>query len=162
MKNLIFNVENPSDNAKAIREATRLFTRAGVQVVSAEFAKAISKRAGFAFRNIDFTFADGQTVTMGVKSTGDVFEVRINGTVTPLRQQDDHAKAIAEIGALLDKKRVAFQRALARIKVPLPPSVRVSRTTMLAAKKQKRDALKEAVQMATEELAEIMGETTTA
>ena len=40
---------------------------------------------------VDFTFADGQTVTLAVKETGDVFEVKINGKVQPLRNQDDHA-----------------------------------------------------------------------
>lgn len=158
MKTLIFNVEAVTQNDKAIREATRLFTRAGVQVVSTVIAPQLMKRAGVAYRNIDFTFADGQTVTMAVKVTGDVFEVRINNSVVPLRQQDDHAKAIAEIAALLDKKRLAFQRSLARIRVPLPPSVRVSRATMLAAKTEKRDALKEAVSLAEAELAEITGE----
>lgn len=158
MKNLIFNVEVANENDKAIREATRLFTRAGVQVVSTEVGKALLKRAGIGYRNIDWTFADGQTVTMSVKTTGDVFEVKVNGAVVPLRHQDDQLKAILEIGGLLDKKRVAFQRALARIRVPLPASVRVSRTAMLTAKTEKRDALREAVSIATQELAEITGE----
>jgi len=78
-------------NDKAIREITRLFDRAGVQVVASDVAKTLTKRAGVAFRNVDFTFADGQRVTMAVKETGDVFEVKINGKVVPLRQQDDHA-----------------------------------------------------------------------
>jgi hypothetical protein len=159
MKTLLFKFDAMgSGNDKAIRDITRMFDRAGVQVVSSEVAKTLTKRAGVAFRNVDFTMADGQTVTMAVKETGDVFEVKINGSVVPLRNQDDHGKAIAEIGALLDKKRVAFQRALARVKVPLPPSIRVSRTAMLAAKTEKRDGLKEAVTLAEQELAELTGE----
>jgi hypothetical protein len=155
MKNLIFNVEAAGQNDKAIRDATRMFLRGGAQVVDAKVAPTVMKRAGIQFRNIDFTFADGQTVTMAVKITGDVFEVRINGGVVPLRQQDDHVKAIAEIAAQLDKKRAAFQRAMARVKVPLPPSVRVSRSTLLAAKIERRDGLKEAVALAESELAEL-------
>jgi hypothetical protein len=164
MKTLLFDKFSAmgAGNDKAIREITRRFAAAGAQVVSSEVAKTLTKRAGIAFRNIDFTFADGQTVTMSVKETGDVFEVRINKSVQPLRQQDDHGKAIAEIGLLLDKKRVAFQRALARVRTPLPPSLRVSRTTLLQAKVEKRDGLKEAIALAEVELAEITGESAAA
>ena len=156
MKTILFKFEAMgAANDKAIRDLTRLFSRAGAQVIDSAVAKTTTKRAGVTFRNVDLTFADGQRVTLAVKETGDVFEVRINGSVVPLRNQDDHAKAVSEIAALMERRRAAFQRALARTKVPLPPSARVSRTTLLAAKTQKRDALKEAVASAESELQEL-------
>lgn len=163
MKTLLFNFSAMgAGNDKAIKDITRLFDRAGAQVVSSEVGKTLTKRAGVAFRTVDFTFADGQTVTLAVKETGDVFEVKVNGKVQPLRQQDDHAKTIAEIGALLDRKRAAFQKALAMIKTPVPPRLRATRTTIMAAKVAKRDGLREAVAIKTAELAEITGETAAA
>lgn len=158
MKANVFEFENLAAKDKAIRETARLFSRAGAQVVATEVAKALSRRAGVSFRNIDFTFADGQTVTLAVKATGDVFEVKINGKVTPMRQQDDHAKAIVEITERMDRGRGAYQRALARVKVPVPAGIRVSRTAQLAAKVEKRDALKEAVGLARGTLAGLTGE----
>lgn len=155
MKTILFDFENLSARDKALREVSKLFGRAGANVVTSDVDKALSRRSGVTFRNVNLTFADGQTVTLAVKSTGDVFEVKVNGKLAPIRQQDDHAKAIAEIASRLDKGRDAFQRALAKVKVVLPPSIRVSRTAMLAAKTEKRDALKEAVQAARETLAEI-------
>lgn len=158
MKSILFKFDAMgAANDKAIRDITRLFEREGVQVVSSEVAKALTKRAGVAFRNVDFTMADGQRVTLGVKETGDVFEVKINGSVVPLRNQDDHVKTIKEIALQLDRRRVAFQRAMTRIKMPIPPASRASRTTILAAKTEKRDALKEAVSVAEQELAELTG-----
>lgn len=157
MKPLIFDFENLAAKDKAVKETIRLFGRAGANVVTSEVAKTLSRRAGVSFRNIDFTFADGQTVTLSVKNTGDVFEVKVNGKATPLRQQDDHAKAIVEIADRMDKGRGAFQRAMARVKVPLPPGIRVSRATMTAAKVAKRDALKEAVGIARETLSALTG-----
>jgi hypothetical protein len=158
MKTILFKFESMgAGNDKALRDISKLFDRAGAQVVGSEVAKTLTKRAGVSFRNVDLTFADGQTVTLGVKETGDVFEVKINGSVVPLRNQDDHAKTVAEIASLLDRRRVAFQRAMTRVKVPIPPSARVSRTTLLAAKTEKRDALKEAVTLAEQELAELAG-----
>ena len=158
MKSILFKFESMgAGNDKALRDISKLFDRAGAQVVSSEVAKTLTKRAGVFFRNVDLTFADGQRVTLGVKETGDVFEVKINGSVVPLRNQDDHAKTVAEIASLLDRRRVAFQRAMTRVQVLIPPSARVSRTTLLAAKTEKRDALKEAVSLAEQGLAELNG-----
>ena len=153
---MAFNFENLAEKDKAVRETAKLFGRAGAQVVSSEIAKTLSRRAGVSFRNIDLTFADGQTVTLAIKNTGDVFEVKINGKVTPMREQSDHAKAIVEIADRMDRGRGAFQRAMTKVKVALPPAIRVSRATLTAAKVAKRDALKEAVGIARETLASLM------
>lgn len=159
MKTLLFNFgAMAAANDKSIREINRLFDKAGAQVVSHDVAKTLTKRVGVAFRNVDFTFADGQKVTMSVKETGDVFEVRINGKAVPLRQQDDHAATVKEIAALLDKRRPAFQRALAKIKTPLPPSLRVSKSSLVDQKLAKRDSLKEAIAIKEEELADLLAD----
>lgn len=148
MKNLLFDFENMGDKARVIKEVARTFSRAGANVVSTEVAKTTARRAGITFRNVSFTFADGQIVLLAVKASGDVFEVRINGKVVPLKNQDDHAKAVAEIAARMDLGRSAFQKALAKIRVPLPPAARVSRVTLIKAKEEKRDGLIEAVSIA--------------
>lgn len=152
MKNLLFDFEKMGDKARVIKEVARTFGRAGANVVSTEVAATTSRRAGITFRNVSFTFADGQVVQLLVKATGDVFEVRINGKVVPLKNQDDHAKAVAEIAARMDVGRSAFQKALTKARVPLPPAPRVSRATLIKAKEERRDALVEAVGLARKEL----------
>jgi hypothetical protein len=156
MKTLLFDFENMAAKDKAMREVIKLFGRANAQVVSSEVAKTTTRRAGVTFRNVDFTFADGQVVTLAVKSTGDVFEVRINHKVAPLRYQDDHVKAIAEIAERMDRGRGIFQKQLARVRVPLPPSIKVSRSNMLVALIAKRDVLVGAVAEAKATLAGLM------
>lgn len=153
MKNLTFDFENTSTRDRTTKEVIKLFGRSGAQVVSSDVAKTTQRRAGITFRNVSFTFADGQMVTMGVKETGDVFEVRINGKLTPLRHQDDHSKAIAEIAQDMDKGRNSFQKKLALVRVALPPSIKISRTNMLTALITKRDTLAGAVQEAKDHLA---------
>jgi hypothetical protein len=155
MKNLAFNFESASTKDRAVKTVEKLFLRAGNQVVTSSVDQASSRKAGVTYRNVNLTFADGQTVTLGVKSTGDVFEVKINGKPTPLRNQDDHALAIAEIASKMDVGRSKFQKMLALVKVPLPPSIRTSRANMLIALTEKRDNLKSAVESATEELAQL-------
>lgn len=155
MKNLLFNFESPSEKDRAVRQAESRFARAGAPVVSSSVDKTTSRRAGMTFRNVHFTCADGQTVTMAFKASGDVFEVRINGKVTPLRHQEDHALAITEVVEKLEKGRSAFQKALTRVRMPLPPSIRTSRGTLLRVKQDRRDALKEAIAVAEQTLAEL-------
>lgn len=155
MKNLSLEIGALGANEKTIREVTRLFQKAGITIVTAEVSKAPIKRQGIVTRDLNLTFADSQTVTLSVKETGDVFQVKINGSLVPLRNQDDHAKAIPEIAALLDRRRAAFQRIMARIKTPTPPIARASRATVLAALTTKRDGLREAIAMAEKDLAEL-------
>ncbi len=150
MKSILFDFEKAKD--KALVTAGRLFQKAGAQVVSTDVAQTLSKRAGVAFRSIAFTFADGQVVVMNVKTTGDVFEVKVNGSVVPLRNQDDHGEAVAEMAGWLERKRAAFQRALAKANVPVPAGIRSSAANTLKAKVAKRDGLLEVVSLAREEL----------
>lgn len=155
MKNLLFDFQNLSDKERTVRRAVQAFTRAGASVVSSEVDAALSRRSGISFRAVHFTFADGQMVTMAIKQSGDVFEVKLNGKVIPIRHQDDHAAAIKEVVGKLDAGRSAYQKALAKVKVPLPPAVRVSRAALIQAKEQRRDDLKTAVGEAEKTLEEL-------
>lgn len=157
MKNLLFDFQNLNDKAAAVKKAAQAFARAGANVVSSDVDKTTSRRAGITFRNVHFTFADGQTVTMAIKQSGDVFEVKLNGKLIPIRNQDDHGEAIKEVVGRLDAGRAAFQKAMAKVKVPLPPVSRVSRANLIKAKTERRDALKEAVTEAERTLAELQG-----
>lgn len=155
MKNLLFDFENLNDKARAVKKAVQAFGRAGANVVSSDVDKSTARRAGITFRNVHFTFADGQTVTMAIKQSGDVFEVKLNSKLIPIRNQDDHAEAIKEVVGKMDTGRAAYQKAMAKVKVPVPPAARVSRTTLIKAKEQRRDGLKEAVTEAEKTLQEL-------
>ncbi|MGH8332145.1 MAG: hypothetical protein ACRER3_18050, partial [Pseudomonas fluorescens] len=69
-----------------------------------------------------------------------------------IRAQDDHAKAIAEVVNQLDAGRSSFQQKLARTKVKLPPSIRTAAPRMEQVLTEKRDALKDAIAQAEQEL----------
>lgn len=151
MKTILFDFSAKRDSALA--QVSKMFGKAGAQVIDTSVDANPSARAGVKFRNVDLTFADGQRVTLAVKETGDIFAVKINGAAVPLKEQDDAVGAIAEIATQLERRRSAFQRALARTKVSLPPTARTSRSDMLKAKTAQRDALAEAVSEAEKELA---------
>jgi hypothetical protein len=155
MKTLSFQIDNPSSKDKTVKEVTKTLGRFGCKVITAEFDQKLTRRAGVSFRYLNLTFSDGQTAALGIKDTGDVFEVRVNGKPVPITNQDDHEGALQELADLIDRRRAAFQRAMARVKTPIPPSVRTSRANTLQKLTERRDALREAVTLKEQELVEL-------
>jgi hypothetical protein len=149
MQNLIFDIYNLSHKDKAIADAKKAFKKAGATVVTVDVDAKTKKTLGIEYREVQFAFADSQTVRFGVNAAGDVAQVRINGKAIPLKNPDDHAAAIKEIAAAMDKGRTKFQAALAKTKTPLPPTVRTAMPKVLDAMKAKVAALDEAISEAT-------------
>ena len=151
-----------STNSQTITQLKKLFAKAGAQVVNVDVPTTLSQRVGVTYRSVLLTFGDGQTVTLNVKDeTGDVFEIRINGSVVPLRNQDDHAETVKEVAALMNRKRAAFQRAAAKAKTPLPAGIKATRVKKLDAKRARRDELQGQVDTARTELQSLTGQAAT-
>lgn len=149
----VFNFSSPSEGDPAVKEVSKLMGRAGAVVVSVSVDRTVTKVSGIPTRGYAFTFADSQTVLLNTKAPGDVWQVKINGKVTPIRAQSDKAGAVKEIAARLAAGRSKFQADLAKTRVELPPSVKVSRATMLEKLTTRRDELRADVASATAELA---------
>jgi len=149
MKNLIFDIYNLSHKDKAIADARRAFARAGATVATVDVDGKTKKALGVEYREVQFSFADSQTVRFGVNASGDVAQVRINGKAVPLKNPDDHGEAIKEIVAFMDKGRTKFQAAMAKVKAPLPPTVRTAAPKLRDAWQSKVSALDESIAEAT-------------
>jgi hypothetical protein len=152
MKNLIFDIYNLSHKDKSIAAAKRAFARAGVEVTSVDVDAKTKKTLGIEYREIQFGFADSQNVRFGVNAAGDVAQVKINGKTIPLKNPDDHGKAIAEIVAVLDKGRAKFQAAMAKVRMALPATVRTAAPKLEQVWREKVAALDTAIEAATEKL----------
>jgi Asp-tRNA(Asn)/Glu-tRNA(Gln) amidotransferase A subunit family amidase len=149
MQNLIFDIYNLSHKDKAIADARRAFARAGATVATVDVDAKTKKTLGVEYREVQFAFADSQTVRFGVNASGDVAQVRINGKAVPLKNPDDHGAAIKEIVAFMDKGRTKFQAAMAKVKAPLPPTVRTAAPRLHDAWKEKVSGLDTAIEEAT-------------
>ena len=121
---LLFNFEDMKQGTKALTKLRQAFTRAGAPVASADVNKQVRRSSGQTYREAMITFVDNQTVTFAVKQSGDIFQVKINGAVFPIKNQSDHKKAVAELVTALDKSRAKFQAKLARARVALPKGIR--------------------------------------
>ena len=96
-----------------------------------------------------------QIVTFAVNKTGDIFQVKLNGKVLPIRNQDDQQKALKEIADAMDKGRTAFQKRMALIKVQPPVSVRTAAPKMEKVLAERQTTLDQEIEAAKAELAEI-------
>jgi hypothetical protein len=149
---LIFDFFNLSHKDKSVAAAKKYFKQAGTVVTSVDVGTAVKKAAGMQYREVQFGFADSQTVSFGVKESGDVFQAKVNGKSVPLKDQHDHAKAVAELVALMTKGRTKFQALLAKAKVALPATIRTAAPRLEQVLREKVGALDEAIGAARETL----------
>lgn len=117
---LLFSFDKLTQADSVIRDIQKEFRRLGTPVATVEIPTTIKRTAGISYREVHMTFSDSQMVTFRVKKTGDIFEVRINNKVVPIRNQDNQKEALGEISKLLTKGRAAFQKKLLQQKVQLP------------------------------------------
>ena len=145
MKNLLFSFEDLSAKDKAAKQAARYFSRAGANVVQQDVPTAVKRSSGITYREMALTFADSQQVVLRIKQSGDIFQVLLNGKVLPIKNQDDHVKAIAEIVQAMDAGRSRFQKLLAAAPARPPAGIRTAAPKMEQVLTEKRDALKAAI-----------------
>jgi hypothetical protein len=111
---------SPAGADKAIKLISQQMGRAGQSVVSSEFSQKPRRSSDTTYREAMLMLASGQTVTLRVNSTGDIYQVLLNGSVKPLKEHSDVEKAVGEIAAMAEKNQVPFQKAQARKAVALP------------------------------------------
>lgn len=152
MKNLLFTFADLSAKSTAAKQVVRYFARAGANVVQQDIPSAVKRSSGVTYREMDLTFADSQQVTLRIKQTGDIFQVLLNGKALPIKDQEDHVKAIAEIVQAMDSGRSRYQKLLAAAKVRPPAGIRTAAPRMEQALTVKRDALRAAIENVHEQI----------
>jgi len=145
MKTLLFSFAGLSVKDKSAKEAIKYFNRAGAQVIAQDVDTKIKRTSGIAYREMTLTFADSQVVTIRIKESGDIFQVLVNKKLVPIKNQDDHVQAIAEIVGLLEAGRGKFQNKLALALAKIPAGIRTSAPRMEVVLDQKITALTEAI-----------------
>jgi hypothetical protein len=156
---LLFSFEDlGTKKDKTMKELSKIFAQAGTPVVDVAIDEKIKRVAGVSTRNITLTFADSQTITLSVKQSGDIYEVKVNNKVLPIKHQDNHKKAVIEMINALDAGRTKFQAALARTATTLPKSVKTAAPKMVDALKAELAEKQAAIEAADVRLAEIQSE----
>lgn len=115
---------------KSLKKIGQLMQRAGQPVVSSSFDQKIKRTSGVSYREAMLTLASGQTITMRVTQSGDVFQVLLNGQVKPIKNAGDQIRAVGEIAKLAEANQAAFQKKQARVKTELPKGIKTAAPKM--------------------------------
>ncbi len=125
MSNDLFSWDELTPNPKtAPKKLVSVFKRAGAEIASSWVGDKTKRENSISYREICIALADSQQLVLRVKSTGDIYQVRLNGKVVPIKEQDDVRKSIAEIIQLAEANSTRFQKALARKKVVMPKGIK--------------------------------------
>ena len=141
----VFKFDELSVKGKVERSLSSLFKRAGAEVVTAEVDPKLKRMSGYSYKELSLTFADSQKIAFRIKQTGDIYQVLVNGKVTPIKNQDDQAAAVAELVAMMNAGRSKFQAKLAKAMVKMPPKIKTAVPKLRQQLEQKRDALIDAI-----------------
>lgn len=145
MKDLVIDFDKLAENAKtAPNDLLRVFKKAGAELAGSWVGK-MKREQGISYKPITLVFADSQEVELRVKRTGDIYAVRLNGKLTPIKEQDDQKKAIAEIVTAVEGNSKRYQALLVRKKVELPPDIKTTLAVKEEAVKDRKTELLEAI-----------------
>lgn len=155
---LLISFDDLKVGAKALKKLVQAFTRAGAPVASTDVDPRTRRTSGINYRQVLITFTDNQSVTLGVKTTGDIFEVKVNSLALPIKAQDDQKKAVAEIVQALDSGRAKFQAKLAAQKVALPKGITTAAPRMEAVLQEAQAQLDQNIESAKARVNELRAE----
>lgn len=82
-----FDLSKVNETSPLVIQFKTAFQKASGQAVTAFIAQKMKKIANEATKDLDFVLENGQTVTLVVRTNGDVVRVKINGKETPLRNE---------------------------------------------------------------------------
>lgn len=143
---------------KSLKKISQIMQRAGQPVVSTSFDPKAKRTSGVTYREAMLTLASGQTVTMRVTQTGDVFQVLLNGQVKPIQNASDQIRAVGEIAKLAESSQAAFQKKQARVKTELPKSVKTAAPKMEVALQSRVSELDAQIAERTQQVSEMQAE----
>lgn len=90
-----FDLANISESSPLVQQFKQRIGKATGQMVTSFIAQKMKKVAGEATKDLDFILENGQTITLVVRTDGDVVRVKLNGKDLPLKNELFHFSADA-------------------------------------------------------------------
>lgn len=88
-----FDLVNVNENSPLVKQFIDRISKATGQIVTAFIAQKMKKVASEATKGLDFVLENGQTITLVVRTDGDVVRVKLNGKDLPLKSELFHFSA---------------------------------------------------------------------
>jgi len=141
--------------AIATKALRRRLEAASIGVIDIASDGKVRRSASVSYREVVINLRDNQTVALRVTQTGDVFQVLVNGKVTPIFAQGSPTEAINELALILDRTRAQHQKRLAALQVKPPPSIRTAAPKLEATLREQIAQVDAQIAEAREELAQL-------
>jgi len=90
-----FDLVNISENSPLVKQFMQRIGKATGQLVTSFIPQKMKKVAGEATKDLDFIVENGQTITLVVRTDGDVVRVKLNGKDLPMKNELFHFSADA-------------------------------------------------------------------
>ncbi len=88
-----FDLANVSDNSPLVKKFSQAIAKATGQIVVGFVAQKMKRVANESTKDLDFNLENGQSITLVVRTNGDVVRVKLNGKDTPLKTDLFHFSA---------------------------------------------------------------------
>lgn len=108
---LTFNFDDPQKDLNKIKKQ---FEKAGLTVIDASSDDTIKRMSGYPTKTLTVYFDDGQSVLIRIKKGGDVFQVKLNSTIIPVRNVSHLNKAVKEIALKVSGNSASWTKAQRR------------------------------------------------
>lgn len=121
-----FNLNTLSETTPLIKAIKLGLAKATGQAISYTVIQKVKRLSGESTKDVDFTFENGQKVTVVIRQSGDVVRVRVNDKEFPMSGDLDpdykptFNDAIKEIAQKVKTGQSAFEKRRAREKVIIP------------------------------------------
>lgn len=96
---------------QGLKKVVAEFKKAGLVVTDIDADNKPKRESGVQTKTAILYLQDGQNITLRVTAQGDVYQVRLNTKVIPVKNTTDFKLAMAEIAEKVSKNASAFARA---------------------------------------------------
>ena len=108
---------------KGLKPLTSMLKKHELEVAKIDATNRAKRDSGFQIKTATLTFMSGQKLALKIKADGDVFQVRLNGKVLPIKNAEDldvpanFKKAVAEVaGRILANEPTFAKNRIRRMK----------------------------------------------
>lgn len=112
---------------KGLKSVLNRFKKNKLPVDRVEATNKPKREAGYQVKTAHLIFGDGQKVTIKAKADGDIYQVKLNNKVLPIKHEGDMGKAVDEVADFVQKNAAKFAKNKAKrdAKIGAEPKVKI-------------------------------------
>lgn len=107
-----FDFDNP--NEREFKKLIDAFKRNGQELSEFFSNNRVVKLDRQRTKNVILYFVSGQSITLSINETGDLFKIKLNSSIIPVKERSSVAKLAKELANKIEANQKRFEASLAR------------------------------------------------